>query len=101
MYSKRGNKEYTSLKYNIEKVNKEIQVLEQIRNLLNVKFVENTLEKICNFLIQTKKLLRKNDGIIDTKGMLFYKWICPYCGAKQETHYELDRHKRYWKDNDW
>lgn len=34
MYSKRDNKEYTSLKYNIEKVNKEIQVLKQKKKTL-------------------------------------------------------------------
>lgn len=34
MYSKRDNKEYTSLKHNIEKVNKEIQVLKQKKKTL-------------------------------------------------------------------
>lgn len=109
MYSKRDNKEYTSLKYNIEKVNKEIRVLEQKKKTLTnkrKKFVECEIcrkhfRKDIQYLDVNREELKYKSTIDTNKGMLFYKWICPYCGSKQETHYELDRHKRYWKDNDW
>ena len=106
MHSDRGNKDYTSIKYKIENVNKMLKIFEQKKKTLinkRNKFVE------CE---ECKKHFRKDilylsakaeplDACDDLNSILVYFWICPYCGKKQTDHYEESRCKKYWGTNDW
>lgn len=106
MHLDKGNKEYSSLKYSIKNINKEIKELESKKKSLTKKqskFVEcedcgKHFRKNIDYLSTKDEPL---DPCDDLNSTYVYFWVCPYCGKKQETHYETTRDKRYWGKFDW
>ena len=91
MSKSKGNKEYNELKYDIKRLNKEINTLEQKKKQLVKKSKMFVKCEKCN------KHFRKQIEYLDTTFRIDepYYWICPYCNNRTNSH-EFTTDKYFW-----
>jgi len=106
MHSERGNKEFCSLKYMLQNVNKEIKRLERKKKMLQAKRSRFVLCEQCakhfkKDILYLSKIPVALDPADELNSPVGYHWICPYCNTMQISHYETSLNKNDWNNNDW